>query len=142
MNNRLVKVMSIILVAITLVGVIAVVVITKVGHSSAGEDKPSIDEIVASTVDLPEITTNLATNDFVRISFTFQTDSKKGKEELTKRMFQVKNIIIEELSVLKQEDLQGKEGKVKLENLLQTKSNELMQDGKIEKVYITSYIIQ
>ncbi len=142
MKNRLVKIMSIILVAITLVGVIAVVVITKVGHSSAGNDKPNIDEIVASTVDFPEITTNLSTNDFVRISFTFQTDSKKGKEELTKRMFQVKNIIIEELSVLKQQDLQGKEGKVKLEKLLQTKTNELMQDGKIEKVYITSYIIQ
>ena len=101
MKNRLVKIMSIILVAITLVGVIAVVVITKVGHSSADNDKPNIDEIVASTVDFPEITTNLSTNDFIRISFNIQTDSKKAKRRITKRMFQVNNIIIEELSVFK-----------------------------------------
>ena len=50
------------------------------------------------SVDIKEITTNLASNDFIRISFKIQTDSKKAKEELEKRDFQVNNIIILELS--------------------------------------------
>ena len=40
------------------------------------------------------------------------------------------------------EDLEGKEGKVAFENAIKTKINELMQDGEVQQVYITSYIIQ
>ena len=49
--------------------------------------EPTIDEMIEATVDIPEITTNLASNDFIRISFKIQTDSKKAKEELEKRKF-------------------------------------------------------
>ncbi|HJV30715.1 MAG TPA: flagellar basal body-associated FliL family protein, partial [Bacillales bacterium] len=62
--------------------------------------------------------------------------------ELTKRDFQVKNIIIEELSEKKAQDLQGKAGKLQLENTLKMKTNELMQDGKVVKVYITESLLQ
>jgi flagellar FliL protein len=134
--------MLIILVAITLVGVIAVVVVTKLSDPTSAEDKPSIDEIVKSSVEIPEITTNLAGNDYIKISFMFQTESKKAKEELEKRNFQVKNIIITELSEMKAEELTGKKGKEKLQEALKTRMNELMEEGKVEKVYITSSILQ
>ena len=39
------------------------------------------------SVDIKEITTNLASNDFIRISFKIQTDSKEAKEELRKEIF-------------------------------------------------------
>ncbi|MCU6599810.1 flagellar basal body-associated protein FliL [Peribacillus frigoritolerans] len=142
MKKNLLTIMLIILVAITLVGVIAVVVVTKFSDPTSAEDKPSIDEIVQSSVEVPEITTNLAGNDYIKISFMVQTENKKAKEELEKRNFQVKNIIITELSEMKAEDLTGKKGKEKLQEALKTRMNELMEEGKVEKVYITSSILQ
>ena len=71
-----------------------------------------------------------------------QTDSTKSAEELTKRDFQVKNILITELSEMTPEDLEGKQGKLTLESSLKTKINELMNEGEVQQVYITSYIIQ
>jgi len=142
MKKNLMTIMLIILVAITLVGVIAVVVVTKLSDPTSAEDKPSIDEIVKSSVEIPEITTNLAGNDYIKISFMFQTECKKAKEELEKRNFQVKNIIITELSEMKAEELTGKKGKEKLQEALKTRMNELMEEGKVEKVYITSSILQ
>ncbi len=142
MKKNLLTIMSIILVAITLVGVIAVVVVTKLSDPTSAEDKPSIDEIVKSSVEIPEITTNLAGNDYIKISFMVQTENKKAKEELEKRNFQVKNIIITELSEMKAEELTGKKGKEKLQEALKTRMNELMEEGKVEKVYITSSILQ
>ena len=142
MKKKLLTIILIMLVAITLVGVIAVVVVTKLSDPTSAEDKPSIDEIVKSSVEIPEITTNLAGNDYIKISFMVQTDSKKAKEELEKRNFQVKNIIITELSEMKATELTGKKGKEKLQHTLKTKINELMEEGKVEKVYITSSILQ
>ncbi|MFJ8068737.1 flagellar basal body-associated protein FliL [Peribacillus sp. NPDC096447] len=142
MKKNLLTIMLIILVAITLVGVIAVVVVTKLSDPTSAEDKPSIDEIVKSSVEIPEITTNLAGNDYIKISFMVQTENKKAKEELEKRNFQVKNIIITELSEMKAAELTGKKGKEKLQEALKTRMNELMEEGKVEKVYITSSILQ
>lgn len=139
-NNKLLMIMLILLVAITLVGAVAVVVVLKF---TGQEDKaPTIDEVLEASVDVPEITTNLASDDFIRISFKIQTDSKKAKEELEKRDFQVKNIIIQELSEKKTEDLKSKEGKTALEEDLKVKINKLMQEGKIEHVYITDSLLQ
>ncbi|AYA75425.1 MULTISPECIES: flagellar basal body-associated protein FliL [unclassified Robertmurraya] len=140
-KNKLVMIMAILLVAITLVGAIAVVVILKV----TGEDKEkelTIDEVLEASVDIPQMTANLASNDFIRISFKIQTDSVTAKEELEKRDFQVKNIIILELSEKTAEDLKGKEGQQKLENDLKTKISEIMQEGKVEHVYITESLLQ
>ena len=39
-------------------------------------------------------------------------------------------------------DLEGKQGKLALESSLKTKINELMNEGEVQQVYITSYIIQ
>jgi flagellar FliL protein len=140
-NNKLLMIMLILLVAITLVGAIALVVVLKFNGDDAAKE-PTIDEVLEVSVDIPEITTNLATDDFIRISFKIQTDSKKAKEELEKRDFQVKNIIIQELSEMKAEELQGKDGKVKLQDDLKTNINEVMREGKIEMVYITQALLQ
>ncbi len=87
MKKNLLTIMLIILVAITLVGVIAVVVVTKLSDPTSAEDKPSIDEIVKSSVEIPEITTNLAGNDYIKISFMFQTENKKSKRRVGKKKF-------------------------------------------------------
>lgn len=141
MKSKALTIMMILLVTITLVGVIALVVILKFSGDEETKE-PSIEEVIENSVDIPETTTNLMSNDFIRISFKIQTDSQKAKSELEKRDFQVNNIIIEELSELKAEELQGKKGKELIETKVKDKVNSLMQEGMVEKVYITSMMIQ
>lgn len=140
-KNKLLTIMLIILVCITLLGVVALLFISQLNKPDE-ESGPTIDEIVESSIDIPEITTNLAGNKFIRISLKVQTDSKEAAEELIKRDFQVKNIVITELSEMTPEDLEGKQGKATFQSSLKTKINELMNDGEVQQVYITSYIIQ
>ena len=73
-----------------------------------------------------------------KISFKIQTDSKKAKEEFEKRNFQVKNIIISRTIRNESGRINGKEGQEKFEEYVKGKVNEIMQEGKVEKVYITS----
>lgn len=140
-KNKLLTVMLIILVTITLVGVVILVLLTQLNKEPKTID-PTIDEIIEASVDVPEITTNLSDGSFVKLTLKIQTNSKKAAEELTKRNFQINNILIEELSEMTEEDLEGKQGKLLLQSTLKSKLNELMQVGEVQEVYITSYIIQ
>lgn len=141
-KNKVLTIMLIVLVSLTLIGVVATVVITQIGGKDTANAEPDIDTVLESSVDVEELTTNLKGSNFVKISLKVQTDSKDAAEELTKRDFQMKDILIEELSELSKENLEGKKGKAILQNTLKTKFNELMQEGQIQRVYITSCIIQ
>lgn len=143
MNKKLLSIMLIILVSITLIGVIAYFIVMKlVDGENESNKEPTIDEVVEASVDIPEITTNLANNHIVRLSFKMETDSKKAKEELEKREFQVKDIIIAELGNMKPEQFEGKEGLKAFKETIKNDVNELMHEGKVVKVYTTSYILQ
>lgn len=139
-NNKLLTIMLIILVTITLFGVIVVVLLTQLNKEKP--DGPTIDEIIESSVDIPEITTNLADGSFVRITLKIQASDKKVGEELFKRDFQVKNIVIQELSEMEEEALEGKQGKITFQDAIKSQVNELMQEGEVTQVYITSYVLQ
>jgi flagellar FliL protein len=141
-SNKLVMTMLILLIAIALVGAVAIVMVLNHPGQDKNSEQPTIDEVIEASVDINEVTTNLASNDFIRISFKIQTDSKEAKEELEKRNFQVNNIIILELSEKTAESIQGREGQLQLEETLRIRINELMQDGKVEKVYITQFLLQ
>jgi len=144
MKNKMLTIILIILVTLTLLGVIAAVLFWQFSKDDAApEDKvPTIDEIIESSVEIPEITTNLASKQFIRLSLTIQTDSAEAAIELKKREFQVKNIVIQELSEITPQDLEGKIGKQNFEESLKSLINPLMQEGEIKQVYIVSYIIQ
>lgn len=140
-KNKLVNIMLIILLALTLVGTVAVIMVLKLTNVEESAE-PSAKELVESTVSIEEITTNLLSDQFIRISFTIQTDGKKAKEELEMRDFQVRDVIIKELSDMKADQFQGQKGVVELEERLKVKVNELMQEGKVVKVYTTSKMLQ
>ncbi|KAB2494690.1 flagellar basal body-associated protein FliL [Priestia endophytica] len=104
--------------------------------------EPSIDEVVESSVNMDDVTTNLSSENYIKMSFTLQTNSKEAKEELTKREFQVRDLMIKQLSNMKVEQFRGKEGISSLEQMLKEEINSLMQEGKVVKIYTTSKIIQ
>ena len=141
MKNKLLTVSLIILVSITLIGVVALILVMQLDKGDEVKE-PSIDEIIESSVDVEEITTNLGDRQFIRLTLKIQTENKDAAEELAKRDFQVKNIVIQELSEMTEKDLEGKIGKLAFEDALKSQLNPLMQEGKVVKVYIVSYIIQ
>ncbi|MGE6258759.1 flagellar basal body-associated protein FliL [Heyndrickxia sporothermodurans] len=140
MKNKMVATSITIILAILLIGAIAIIII-KMDHKSDTKD-PSIEEVVKNSVDVPEITTNMKNDHFIKIALKIETNNKKAKEELEKRDFQVKDTVIEELSELTVEDLKGRNGKEKFKNALKHKIDSYLQNGKVLKIYITSYAIQ
>ncbi|MEK4406891.1 flagellar basal body-associated protein FliL [Sporosarcina sp. resist] len=141
MKNKVLTVSLIILVCITLIGVVGLILVMQLNKDDEAKE-PTIDEIVESSVDIEEITTNLGNRQFIKITLKIQTDNKLAGEELAKRDFQVKNIVIQELSEMTAQDLEGKAGKQAFEDALIAHLNPLMQNGEIQKIYIVSYIIQ
>lgn len=143
MKNKLLTVTLIILVTITLLGMIVLALLWQFNKKEdTTETEPSIDQIIEASVDIPEITTNLASRQFIRLSLKIQTSDAKAAEELMKREFQVKNIAIQELSEITAQDLEGKAGKQAFQETIKSLLNPLMQNGEIEQVYIVSYILQ
>lgn len=140
-KNKLLTIMLIILVTLTLLGVVAVILITQLNKESVSEGPP-IEDVIESSVDIPEITTNLSDGGYAKVALKIETDSKKAAEELTLRVFQVNNIVIQELSEMEEEELQGKQGKVLFEKAIKAQINELMHEGEVVQVYMTSFIIQ
>ena len=140
-TNKLLLIILIVLVTFTLIAGVFYIAFTQ-SNKDTGSLEPTIDEILEASVDIPEITTNLADKRYVKIQFKIQTDNENAGQELAKRDFQVKNLIIQELSEMTQEDLKGKQGKVLFEKAIKAQVNELMQEGEVQKVYMTSFIVQ
>jgi len=141
MKNKVMTVSLIILVCITLIGVVGLILVMQLNKGDEVKES-TIDDIIESSVDIEEITTNLGDRQFIRLTLKIQTDNKLAGEELAKRDFQVKNIVIQELSDMTSKDLEGKAGKQAFEDALKAQLNPLMQNGEVQKVYIVSYIIQ
>lgn len=139
-KNNTIRTMLIILVVIALAGGVAIYFLL---HQSGSASKaPTIDEILKNSVDITDLTTNLAGGNYIKISFKIETNSKAATSELTKREFQVKNIMIEVLSDTKESNLDGSAGIVQLENTLKNRINTVMQDGKVVQVYVTDSLLQ
>ena len=104
--------------------------------------EPTIDEIIERSYDTEEMTTNLLNGGFVRSKYKIQMDSKGALEELVKRDFQVTNIVLTTLSGKEAKELSGPEGKSQLEEELKEQINTLMQEGTVQKVYMTEWVVQ
>ncbi|UCZ51718.1 flagellar basal body-associated protein FliL [Bacillus shivajii] len=141
-QNRLVNIMLIMLMALTLIGALTLVLYTQFFQQTNAHEEPTIDDVLRVSAETEEITTNLLSNNIVRTQFVVQLDNRSAKDEFTKRDFQVKNIIIQELSDLRGSDLQGSEGIRGLEEQVRLRINEVMQDGHVEKVYLKNLVIQ
>ena len=136
--NRFVKTMLISLSILIVVGVSTFLAVLKA--TDKNDDEITIDEMNEYSYETPEITTDLADGKFVRIQFQVITDGKKAFEEVEKREFQIKNVLIKELAVMNEEDF--KTGLSDLEGNMRDNLNEVMTEGMITDVYTVSKILQ
>jgi flagellar protein FliL len=102
--------------------------------------EPSATELAEHSVTTDEITTNLKDGSIVRLQFQLITDGEEAKEEVAARQFQLKNIVIKELTSMNKEDIES--GLTELEEVLKKKMNEEMQEGKIDDVYTINKVLQ
>ncbi|ANX12292.1 flagellar basal body-associated protein FliL [Fictibacillus arsenicus] len=141
-KNKAVTIMLSMVVAIGLVGAAGYFGFQYFSPKTEASE-PTAEELDKLMVETEEIITNPADKSvFVKIKFKIQTDNKDAKKELEKRLFQVNNLIIYEISNMKTEQLSGQKGLISLENTLKTEINKVMQDGKVVRVYTTQKIIQ
>jgi flagellar FliL protein len=137
----MVRIMLVMISVILLAGIITIIVIYKSNEATKAKG-PNIDEVVDSSVDIDTMTTNLKDNHIVQIAIKIEGNNKKAKDELTKRDFQIKDIMIDELSNMNMQDLQAEKGKQKFKTDIKNRLNKMMQDGEVVNVYITSFVIQ
>jgi flagellar FliL protein len=139
MKNR---VQIIIVSTLVLILIVAGIFIFYLLNQNKSAEEPTIEELLEYSLDIPEITTNLNSSQIIRIAFKIQTNSEDAKSELENRTFQVNNLIIKQLSGMDADELSGTEGKIKLEDELKSQINEIMTNGQVDQVYITSIIMQ
>ncbi|HLR14539.1 MAG TPA: flagellar basal body-associated protein FliL [Bacillota bacterium] len=137
--SKLMKTMVTSLAIVVIGGAIALVVILNMDDDNQAEAQ-SVDEIVKYSYETPEITTDLEDGSFVRIQFQIVTNGKKAREEISKRDFQLKNILIKELATMDEEVF--KTGLDELEDSLTDRLNELMTTGNVTEVYTIHKILQ
>ncbi|WP_042144816.1 flagellar basal body-associated protein FliL [Paucisalibacillus sp. EB02] len=138
--NKFFKTTLLSLVIIILIGAVAAVIILNVLEKKNNNGEPTIDEIIEYSYQTPEVTTDLSDGSFVRIQFQIVTDSKDAKQEIAKREFQVKNILIKELATMDEEAF--KSGLSNVEDILKVELNKVMTEGSIIDVYTISKILQ
>nr|WP_255349871.1 flagellar basal body-associated protein FliL [Halobacillus sp. BBL2006] len=140
MRNNIFKTMIIVLSSLTVLGVVALILVTNLGGTEEASGERSIDDIRESSYLTDDITTDLQSGDYVRIRFRIVTDSKNSLEELEKRDFQVQNILIKELATMESDAFQT--GLSGLEETLKLKLNEFMTEGKVTDVYTVDKVLQ
>lgn len=115
--------------------------------SSASQVKPgkpaTPDQQKENTVIIKDVLTNLAANNrFIKASFAVEMENKKAKEEFEKLDFKMKAIIVQTLSDMTPEQVQGSKGFDNLTSVLMNKMNPLLSTGKIKQIWITDNVLQ
>ncbi|MDQ0059669.1 flagellar basal body-associated FliL family protein [Paenibacillus harenae] len=140
-----------ILLSITLIAIVAVILFKSFLTDSETEaaNKPvevkvlSASERVEVTSELKEFRRNLLDPEYVVIlSFAFQLDSKKAKEDFDKIMeIEVRPIINRAVADMTADELSGSKGEDALESKLLNLINPILAKGKLVKVEITNFTI-
>lgn len=139
--SRVMKTMLTTIIILVLGGATALVILLLTEDTQADTNEElSVDDMVRFSYETPEITTDLEDGSFVRIQFQVVTDGRKAAEEISKRDFQLKNILIKELATMDEEIFTT--GLDELEEQLVERLNELMTTGNVTEVYTINKILQ
>ncbi|UFU01032.1 flagellar basal body-associated FliL family protein [Radiobacillus kanasensis] len=142
MNRKFITILISILVVLTIVGAVAVVVVLNLTGEKEEEKVKELtaDELLEYSFEAPEVTTDLSDGSYLKIQYQVVGDSKEAKEEIEKRSFQMKNIMIKQLSPMSADEIQN--DLAKIEEKMVVELNKVMEEGKIVDVYTISKVLQ
>ncbi|GBG09602.1 flagellar basal body protein FliL [Paenibacillus sp. MY03] len=141
-----------ILLSITLIAIVSIILFRSLFNDPASTaankepveiEKLSADKRVEVTAELNDFRRNLKDQEkVVIISFAFQLDAKKTKEDFDKLLeIEIKPMISRTLADTTAEELNGSQGEDALESKLLNLINPALPKGKLIKVEITDFII-
>ncbi|WP_202077097.1 flagellar basal body-associated FliL family protein [Caldalkalibacillus salinus] len=151
LNNKLFNMSLIIIVGMTLLGGIAFVLWKTTFETTAhGTDiqqpvqanELTADEVNAYSVRTEQITTNLASDDFIIVEFYVTMDGEESKDEFEKRIMEARAATISVLAGETPDTLRGEEGIDRLEAKLMQRYNEILHTGKVIRVQTIDRKIQ
>lgn len=139
-----------IILAIVLIAIVSVILYRVLYVNESGTPKPEVKVETLSAKERVEVTSvllqyrrNLKDQNYVVImSFAFQLDSKKTKEEFDQILdIEIKPIISRTLADVTVDELNGSQGEDALEARLLNLLNPVIPSGKLIKVEVTDFII-
>ncbi|MBI3014040.1 MAG: flagellar basal body-associated FliL family protein [Candidatus Tectomicrobia bacterium] len=118
-------------------------------ETAGGETKAGTDSAEAALLGpifvLDPFIVNLAGDNgrrFLKITMDLELGEVKLKEELDRRLPQVRDTILVLLSSKTYEDIESVQGKFKLREEITGRVNSYLQSGKVKKIYFTEFVVQ
>lgn len=99
------------------------------------------EKVKALSVEINDVLTNLASGDFIKISFVFELSNENAKEEFELLDFKVRAIINQTLADMMPDDVRGSWGMDNLGTTLMNKINQELDRGNVRQVNITALVI-
>lgn len=100
---------------------------------------------IGPMVDIEEFIVNIISaesNHYVKASFTLELTNEMAKEEVSKRMPQIRDSILLLVGNKTYEELQDLQGKKQLKAELMSKLNAILQSGNVKSIYFTDFVVQ
>lgn len=156
LKNKMLQWLIMILIAITLIALASFILWEYLDSRSQPTDPlekaaSSVDDVKGKkmtaqqekdySVEIKDITTNLAGKNYIKISFSFLLDNGKAKDEFVLLTARVRAIIIQTLSDLTAEQASGPKGQDLISTTLINKMNPILSKGKLVRVDITDITI-
>jgi flagellar FliL protein len=95
---------------------------------------------------LGNFTANMATNDragkFVVVEVRLKMSDPDMAQELKDKNIRLRDAVIDEMSLKRFSEVATEKGKLAMKNNIQERLNGIVQEGQIEEVYFTKFIIQ
>ncbi len=112
--------------------------------------KVPVPEITQSTeigpmIEIKEFIVNIISEDgrhYVKAALTLEINKEEAKEEVNKRMPQIRDAILLLVGNKTYEELHDLQGKKQLKAELVSKINSFLQNGKVKAIYFTDFVVQ
>lgn len=99
------------------------------------------EKVKELSVEIDDVLTNLASGDFIKVSFVFELSNENAKEEFELLDFKVRAIINQTLADMMPDDVRGSQGMDRLGTTLMNKINQELDRGNVRQVNITALVI-
>ncbi len=100
---------------------------------------------IGPMIDIEEFIVNIISaenNHYVKAAITLEVTSEAAKEEVGKRMPQVRDSILLLVGNKTYDELQDLQGKKQLKAELASKLNSILQSGSVKSIFFTDFVVQ
>lgn len=113
--------------------------------STAEERAPVGNETVGPMINIDSFIVNILDDQggrYLKAAITLEVDGKAVADEISSRLPQVRDTILLHVGNKAFQELNDLQGKLQLRAELISRLNQILQKGKIQKIYFTDFVVQ